>query len=281
MLHEHDDEWKKKEAPLNDTFIHLFKDLLSSEALHRIKRTVLGIGTIFPPLPTHTAFGRRKRKDLRDMLRSLQRDEQSIFNLMFVRMSIIPPRLRNVKAWRDVWGRWKEASIEKCFIYISTTNKSLWLIVKLFNVSQKFNRSNFLLKFSNSFNVNEKRLSTFDNPFRNLISSLLAAFIAQFDFKWEIDFSSYTHFLLPLLQNMVLEAKSRLGENTTSFKKILVFFLSRKIVRCMKISHQWFLERINAEPSQIKLTNSFETFQSTFSKHHSMRGGDGDEAKEW
>jgi hypothetical protein len=78
---------RKKEAPLDDTFIHLFKDLLSFEALHRIKRTVLGIGTIFPP--PHTDFGRRKRKDLRDMLRSLQRDEQSIFNLMFVRMSII------------------------------------------------------------------------------------------------------------------------------------------------------------------------------------------------
>jgi hypothetical protein len=53
---------RRMEKKANDTFIHLFKDLLSSEALHRIKRTVLGIGAIFRPLTSTLSFGREGKK---------------------------------------------------------------------------------------------------------------------------------------------------------------------------------------------------------------------------
>jgi hypothetical protein len=182
-LHDNDDEeWKKKAAPLDDTFIHLFKDLLSSEALHRIKRTVLGIGTIFPFLLPHSAFGWRERKDPRDMLRSLHWDEQSLFNLMFVRTSIIS----SVQERESLKGCFGQVEIRKYFIYISaTTGNSFVLIMKLVNVtaihsnkssseiSKAFSFDSFLKFFSFLGNANEKRLSTFDNPFQKLFSFLL------------------------------------------------------------------------------------------------------------
>lgn len=136
---------KKKAAPLHDTFIHLLKDLLSCEALHRIKRTVLGIGTIFPFLLRHSAFGQRERKDPRDMLRSLHWDEQSLFNLMFVRTSIIS----FVQERESLKGCLGQVETRKCFIYISEkSGNSFVLIVKLVNVTELQSRSqNFLFVF--------------------------------------------------------------------------------------------------------------------------------------
>ena len=65
---------------------------------------MLGIGTIFPFLLPRSAFSRRERKDARDMLRSLHWDEQSLFNLMFVRMSVISlvRERESLKGYRDV-----------------------------------------------------------------------------------------------------------------------------------------------------------------------------------
>lgn len=115
-----------------------------------------------------------------------------------------------MKAWRECLG---QVETRKCFIYISAkSGNSFVLIGKLVNVKAFLSRSqNFLFDFmllSIPSNANEKCLSTFDNPFRKTLFRLspVSAFIAQFDFKWEIDFSSYIRFL-PLLKNMALKAK--------------------------------------------------------------------------
>jgi hypothetical protein len=87
---------------------------------------------------------------------------------------------------------------EKCVIYIPKTNESFWLIVELVKASK------FLLRTS-------------DNPFRQLF------FIAQFDFKWQIDFSSNSQ-----MENMALEAKRRrLDWNMTRALKTLQLFLRK------------------------------------------------------
>ena len=83
-----------KEAPLDaiPSYISL-KDLLSSEALHRIKNGQCSESghIFFSSWLLHSTFSRetrrwwrRKKERRRDMLRSLRRDEQSLFNLMLV-----------------------------------------------------------------------------------------------------------------------------------------------------------------------------------------------------
>lgn len=181
-------EQKKVAAPVGDTFIHLLKDLLSCAALHRIKRTVFGIGMSRLALFLrflHSAVGRSTQ----DMLRSLRWDEQSLFNLMFVRMSIIS---FSMKTWGVVQGIAAAGNLVENI----ATSESLNCDVKThLNEIQ-----NFLLNIFRCIDRISSHRKYLKSTFNILcLCSHNSAFIAQFDFEWEMDFPSYNFHRLPRL----------------------------------------------------------------------------------
>lgn len=205
--------------------------------------------------------GKEKRKDARDMLRSLHRDEQSLFNLMFVRMSIISPGCGTWKLAGRLAAQRLMGGSEKCFIYIPKT--------KVAPVSreacQTFQSIRFFTQIlSTRAKTSEKLSSHFEHSFHCTV--------------W---FRVRNWFLV--IRSLFAAA----GKHGTQGEKA-VWIETWHALKDVEIVHEILqakgaLASINPqvnqrEPTQIKLTDSFETFQSTFSKHHSETRA---KTKEW
>lgn len=115
MLHELDDEWKRKRTI--PSYISL-KTCCPLKLCTGLKGLCLELERFFVPLLPRWASVGRGRKDARDMLRSVHWDEQSLFNLMFVRTSIIFIGCvgRRGSSEEDVRGRWRKWKM--CYLHL-------------------------------------------------------------------------------------------------------------------------------------------------------------------